>query len=62
MEKLEQAILECNNSDYSLYYQSLKEKAKYIFSIAKEILDKEAEEEKRIELENHIEDLVNSIS
>jgi len=62
MEKLEQAILECNNSDYSLYYQSLEEKAKYILSIAKEILDKEAEEEKRIELENHIEDLVNSIS
>ena len=47
MEKLEQAILECSNSDYSLYYQSLEEKAKYILSIAKEILGKEAEEEKR---------------
>lgn len=62
MEKLEQAILECSNSDYSLYYQSIEEKAKYILSIAKEILCKEAEEEKRIELENHIEDLINSIS
>ena len=41
MEKLEQAILECSNSDYSLYYQSIEEKAKYILSIAKEILNKE---------------------
>ena len=62
MEKLEQAILECSNSDYSLYYQSIEEKAKYILSVAKEILDKEDEEKKRIEYENHIEDLINSIN
>ena len=62
MEKLEQAILECSNSDYSLYYQSIKDKAKYILSIAKEILNKEDEEKKRIECENHIEDLINSIN
>jgi len=61
MEKLEQAILECSNSDYSLYYQSIEEKAKYILSIAKEILNKEDEEKKRIEYENHIEHLINSI-
>lgn len=61
MEKLEQAILECSNSDYSLYYQSIEEKAKYILSIAKEILSKEDEERKRIEYENYLEDLINSI-
>ena len=61
MEKLEQAILECSNSDYSLYYQSIEEKAKYILSIAKEILTKEDEEKKRIEYENYLEDLINSI-
>ena len=62
MEKLEQAILECSNSDYSLYYQSLEEKAKYILSVAKEILNKEDEERKRIEYENYLEDLINSVN
>lgn len=61
MEKLEQAILECSNSDYSLYYQPIEEKAKYILSVAKEILNKEEEEKKRIEYENYLEDLINSI-
>jgi hypothetical protein len=62
MEKLEQAILECSNSDYSLYYQSIEDKAKYILSIAKEILNKEDEEKKRIEYENYLEDLINSVN
>ena len=61
MEKLEQAILECSNSDYSLYYKSIEDKAKYILSVAKEILNEEEEKKKRIEYENYLEDLIKSI-
>lgn len=62
MEKLEQAILECNSPDYELHYKTIEEKAKYILSVAKEILNKEEEEKKRIEYENHLEDLIDSIN
>ena len=62
MEKLEQAILECSSPDYELHYKTIEEKAKYILSVAKEILNKEEEEKKRIEYENHLEDLIDSIN
>lgn len=62
MEELEQAILECSNPDYELHYKTLEEKARYILAVAKKIIDKEAEEEIRIQYENHLEDLIDSIN
>lgn len=62
MEELEQAILECSSPDYELHYKPLEEKAKYVLSVAKNIIDKETEEERRIEYENHLEDLIDSIN
>ena len=38
MEELEQAILECSDPDYELYYKSLEEKAEYILSISRKII------------------------
>lgn len=61
MEELEQAILECGNSDYELHYKTLQEKAKYVLSVAKKVIEKENEEERRIQYEGYIEDLVNGI-
>ena len=43
MEELEQAILECGDPDYELYYTSLEEKAEYILSISRKIIAKESE-------------------
>lgn len=61
MEELEQAILECGDPDYELHYKTLQEKAKYIISVAKKVIEKENEEERRIQYENYIEDLVNGV-
>lgn len=61
MEELEQAILECSDPDYELHYKPLAEKAKYVLSVAKKVLEKENEEEKRQQYEDYIEDLVDGI-
>jgi hypothetical protein len=61
MEELEQAILECSDPDYELHYKPLEEKAKYILVVAKKVIDKENEEERRKQYEGYIEDLVNGI-
>jgi 3-methyladenine DNA glycosylase/8-oxoguanine DNA glycosylase len=61
MEELEQAILECSSPDYELHYKTLEEKARYILAVAKNVINKENEEEKRQQYEGYIEDLVNGI-
>lgn len=42
MEELEQAILECGNPECELHYKTLEEKARYILSIAKVIIEKQS--------------------
>lgn len=41
MEELKQALIECNDPDYELSSKSLDEKARYILSIARVIIEKE---------------------